>query len=82
MIVGAFAAALLAQKFRIQRAPPFELFKGLIGGTLMGIGAALAFGCNIGGFFSAISALSMSGVAIIALKIATINIGYIYNYIK
>ena len=29
----------------------------------MGIGAALAFGCNIGGFFSAISALSMSGVA-------------------
>ena len=29
----------------------------------MGIGAALAFGCNIGGFFSAISALSMSGLA-------------------
>ena len=29
----------------------------------MGIGAALAFGCNIGGFFSAISALSMAGVA-------------------
>ena len=29
----------------------------------MGLGANLAFGCNIGGFFSAVAALSMSGVA-------------------
>jgi uncharacterized membrane protein YedE/YeeE len=63
---GAFAAALMSRQFRIQRAPPFELFKGLIGGTLMGIGAAMAFGCNIGGFFSAMSALSMSGFAMMA----------------
>jgi uncharacterized membrane protein YedE/YeeE len=38
-----------------------ELVKGGIGGTLMGVGAVLAFGCNIGGFFSAVSALSLSG---------------------
>ena len=29
----------------------------------MGAGAVLAFGCNIGGFFSALSALSLSGLA-------------------
>ena len=29
----------------------------------MGIGSALSFGCNIGGFFSATSALSMAGPA-------------------
>src|SRR5437899_184321 len=29
----------------------------------MGVGATLAFGCNIGGFFSAVSALSLAGFA-------------------
>jgi uncharacterized membrane protein YedE/YeeE len=75
VIAGAFAAALLARQFRIQGAPPFEIFKGLIGGTLMGIGAAMAFGCNIGGFFSAISALSMAGVAMMLGLIIGVYIG-------
>ena len=39
-------------------APPLELFKGCIGGTLMEFGAAMAGGCNVGGFYSAVSALS------------------------
>ena len=63
MIIGALVAALLGRQFQVRMAPARELFKGLFGGALMGIGAALAFGCNIGGFFSAISALSMAGVA-------------------
>ena len=75
VIVGACAAALLARQFRIQGAPPFELFKGLVGGTLMGIGAAMAFGCNIGGFFSATSALSMAGLAMMAGLLIGVYIG-------
>lgn len=63
IIVGALAAALLAKQFQVRFAPGRELLKGLVGGILMGIGAALAFGCNIGGFFSATSALSMAGLA-------------------
>src|SRR6266436_1912759 len=39
------------------------LLKGAAGGVLMGVGATLAFGCNIGGFFSAVSALSLAGFA-------------------
>lgn len=63
VLAGAFAAALMARQFRLRGAPPYELLKGLVGGVLMGIGAAMAFGCNIGGFFSSISALSMAGFA-------------------
>lgn len=75
VIAGACAAALLARQFRIQGAPPFEIFKGLVGGSLMGIGAALAFGCNIGGFFSATSALSMAGLAMMAGLFIGVYIG-------
>ena len=63
IIAGALASALLAKQFKVRSAPTRELSKAIIGGTLMGVGASLSFGCNIGGFFSAISALSMSGVA-------------------
>jgi uncharacterized protein len=63
LLMGALAAALLRREFAIRVAPFGELLKGGIGGLLMGLGANLAFGCNIGGFFSAVAALSMSGVA-------------------
>jgi hypothetical protein len=66
VLLGALAAALASREFAVRVAPPAELIKGAIGGLLMGIGAALAFGCNIGGFFSALSALSLSGLAMMA----------------
>lgn len=75
IIVGAFAAALFAGQFQLRMAPARELFKGLIGGLLMGIGADLSFGCNIGGFFSATSALSMSGIVMLIGLIAGTFIG-------
>ncbi len=63
VLAGACAAALLSREFAIRVSPPGELAKGGVGGLLMGAGAVLAFGCNIGGFFSALSALSLSGLA-------------------
>ena len=86
IIGGALAAALLARQFKVRMAPPWELFKGLVGGCLMGIGAALAFGCNIGGFFSATAALSLAGLvmmaglmagAIVGLKLLVWEVSYI-----
>ena len=62
VIVGGFAAALFAREFAIRVPAVGELVKGGVGGTFMGTGAMLAFGCNIGGFFSATSALSLSGL--------------------
>ena len=61
MLVGGFAAALLSSEFAVRVPPRPELVKGAIGGAFLGAGAMLAFGCNIGGFFSAVSALSLSG---------------------
>ena len=66
IIAGALSSALLAKQFQVRFAPIREMIKALIGGTLMGVGASLSFGCNIGGFFSALSALSMSGIAMMA----------------
>lgn len=62
LLWGAFASALLSRQFAVKIPPPIEVVKAAIGGTLMGLGAALAWGCNVGGFFSATSALSLSGL--------------------
>jgi uncharacterized membrane protein YedE/YeeE len=61
VLLGGLTAALLSREFAIRLPPRGELVKGAAGGALMGVGAMLAFGCNIGGFFSAVSALSLSG---------------------
>jgi uncharacterized protein len=61
VLLGGLTGALLSREFAIRVPPPGELVKGAGGGVLMGVGAMLAFGCNIGGFFSAVSALSLSG---------------------
>jgi uncharacterized membrane protein YedE/YeeE len=61
VLLGGAAAALSAREFAIRVPATGELAKGAVGGGLMGVGSMLAFGCNIGGFFSAISALSLAG---------------------
>ncbi len=61
VLLGGLTAALLGREFALRIPPGGELVKGAGGGVLMGVGAMLAFGCNIGGFFSAVSALSLSG---------------------
>ena len=65
ILLGAFIAVLMANNFRI-RMPQrrLRLVEGFVGGLLMGVGAILAPGSNIGGFFSAVSGLSLSGFVI------------------
>jgi uncharacterized membrane protein YedE/YeeE len=63
VLLGGLTGALLSREFAIRVPPRGELVKGAGGGVLMGVGAILAFGCNVGGFFSATSALSLSGFA-------------------
>src|SRR5262249_33845436 len=62
VIVGGTIAALLSREFAIRVPARAALVKGSAGGLPMGGGGVLAFGCNIGGFFSATSALSLSGL--------------------
>lgn len=62
IIVGALLATLLASQFKFKKIKSFrQVIAAALGGILMGYGARLAFGCNIGALFSGISSLSFSG---------------------
>jgi hypothetical protein len=78
VLLGGLTAALLAREFAIRVPPRGELVKGALGGALMGAGAMLAFGCNIGGFFSATSALSLAGLGMMVGLLAGAWLGLRY----
>lgn len=62
IVIGAAFAAALAGKFAPKVSVPVaSLLAAAIGGILMGYGARLAFGCNIGAFFSGIASGSVHG---------------------
>ena len=63
IFAGAFFSAMMSRQFKIRKAPTLEYAKGIVGGILMGTGAAFAGGCNVGGFFTASGILSMGGIA-------------------
>ncbi|MDP1652403.1 MAG: YeeE/YedE thiosulfate transporter family protein [Rhodocyclaceae bacterium] len=61
LLLGAFSAALMSRQFSISRPPKLELVWAALGGTLMGIGAALAGGCTTGGFLNPVLHSSPAG---------------------
>jgi uncharacterized membrane protein YedE/YeeE len=62
VVLGAFLAAGLAGRFApILRLPLRPLIVALCGGLLLGYGARIAFGCNIGAYFSGIASTSLHG---------------------
>lgn len=66
LFFGAFGSALMSRQFALRMAPNWELGKGLVGGVFMGVGSVLAGGCNVGGFYTALAAGSVSGFAMMA----------------
>lgn len=61
LVLGAFAAALLAGDFKPKLPTASELVRNLVGGVLMGFGAMLALGCTVGTLLSGIMAAAVSG---------------------
>lgn len=62
IVIGATLATLFASEFKIKKIRnKKQIVAGMLGGFLMGFGARLALGCNIGALFSAAAALSLSG---------------------
>jgi uncharacterized membrane protein YedE/YeeE len=62
IIAGALLASLLAGRFApTWRVPARSLAAALIGGLMLGYGARIAFGCNIGAYFSGIASGSLHG---------------------
>ena len=62
MILGAMAAAAATRPFARTAWPPARsLLAAAIGGLLMGWGARIGFGCNIGAFFGGVASGSLHG---------------------
>ena len=55
-------ASLMASQLKIKKIKSTkQIFAAILGGLLMGYGARIGFGCNIGALFSGIASLSLSG---------------------
>ncbi len=76
IIFGALVATLLASQFKIKKIKAFkQIVAAVLGGLLMGYGARLAGGCNIGALFSSIASLSLSGWVFAAFLLVGAFIG-------
>lgn len=63
IILGAFFAATIGGTFKLSRPSLKVILASLIGGILMGYGARLSYGCNIGAYFAGIASFSLHGYA-------------------
>lgn len=61
VILGAFLASAAGGLFKFTRITKGNFAASVIGGLLMGYGARLAFGCNIGAYFGGIASFSLHG---------------------
>ncbi len=76
IVLGALLAAGLADRFApIWRIPLRSLLAAIVGGMLMGYGARLAYGCNIGAYFSGIASASLHGWVWFAAALAGSYLG-------
>jgi hypothetical protein len=75
LVAASFASALVAGEFK-PRLPRFdEIWRGLLGGTLMGWGAMTALGCTVGVLLSGIHAGALSGWVFLAFCFAGVASG-------
>ncbi|PIC77447.1 hypothetical protein CSV74_04955 [Sporosarcina sp. P19] len=61
VIIGAFVASAAGGLFKFTRVTVGNFAASVIGGLMMGYGARLAFGCNIGAYFGGIASFSLHG---------------------
>ena len=81
-VLGAFVSACLGKDFAL-RVPPYrEMVKAVIAGILMGIGATLAGGCNVGGFYNAVGNLSANGFAMMLGLVFGVILGLKMLYLE
>lgn len=76
ILLGALFAAGLAGRFRpTWRIPGRSLVAAILGGLMLGYGARIAYGCNIGAFFSGVASGSLHGWIWFAAALAGAVVG-------
>ncbi|KAF0187738.1 MAG: YeeE/YedE family [Desulfobulbaceae bacterium] len=81
-VTGAFISACLGRDFAFRIPPYREMIKAMIAGVLMGIGATLAGGCNVGGMYNAIGNLAANGFTMWIGLVAGVLLGLKLLYIE
>ncbi|MCS4541113.1 MAG: YeeE/YedE thiosulfate transporter family protein [Euryarchaeota archaeon] len=78
-LLGVFSAAILAGEFKLKGVTSkTDYIEAVLGGFVMALGVVFAWGCNFGGFFSAITALSLNGFAMMLGLIVGGFLGSLY----
>ncbi len=81
-VLGAFISACLGKDFAL-RVPPYrEMVKAVIAGILMGVGATLAGGCNVGGIYNALGNLAANGFTMMLGMIFGVVLGLKLLYVE
>lgn len=62
IVAGAMVAALIAGEFAIRAPAPKVILQSFLGGMLMGFGAVVSTGCNIGHILSGVPQLSLGSI--------------------
>lgn len=61
-VIGAIIASVIANEFKLRAPAPAVLLQTFLGGALMGFGATVAGGCNIGHILSGVPQLSIGSI--------------------
>jgi uncharacterized membrane protein YedE/YeeE len=76
IVLGALLAAALGGTWALhRRVPARTALAAILGGVIMGYGARLAYGCNIGAYFSGVASFSLHGWAWAVLALAGTAVG-------
>jgi uncharacterized protein len=81
-VVGAFISACLGKEFALRIPPYREMVKAVIAGILMGIGATMAGGCNVGGFYNALGNLAANGFSMMFGMVFGVILGLKLLYLE
>lgn len=81
-VAGAFISACLGKDFAFRIPPYREMVKAVLAGILMGVGAALAGGCNVGGMYNAIGNLAANGFTMWIGLVAGVLLGLKLLYME
>lgn len=79
IIVGSAVAAIIAREFKIKLPKPKHFIIMPVGGLLMGIGASIAGGCNVGHLLSGVPQLSIGSILASLSIFGTL---YLMMYVK
>jgi hypothetical protein len=74
-LAGALIAALLSRRFRLVQPAPGQIGRALAGGSMMGVGAVFAGGCNIGQGLSGVSTLAAGAFLAVGAIVAGMWLG-------